>query len=112
VPNPRVADADGKERMIVPGFWRSSVGHGMSDRPVPEPGSILTSIFADPLIYRGIENWQDLSRRNFERYGIHTLSDLEHFPDPESQEYFKRWKTHKIEGHTLTKCRYWSSTTV
>ncbi len=33
-----------------------------------------------------------MHKENFEKYGIHTNSDLEDFNDEESNEYYKRWK--------------------
>lgn len=98
VPNPRVADVHGRERLILPAFWRASVGRGIADRPQPPAQSVFTSVLADSLVYRGIKDWETLATRNYERYGIHTMSDLEDFPDADSREYFKRWQIHKIAG--------------
>ena len=59
--------------------------------------SIFTTSFADHLVYYGIPEWKNLAEKNFERYGLHTMSDLVDFPDPESQEYGRRWRLFKVE---------------
>ena len=98
VRNPRISDEEGKERIITPSYWRRYLDAPFSERDWGPNGSIFGTMLADPLVYHGLPDWQTLGERNFQRYGFHSLSDLEDFPDPESQEYFKRWKLHKIAG--------------
>jgi hypothetical protein len=96
VPNPRISDDQRKERIITPSYWRSFLERPLSSRNMGPSQSIFHTIFADPLIYHGIPDWQTLPERNHERYGPHySISDLEDFPDPESQEYYKRWIRHR-----------------
>lgn len=74
------------------------MAHDWKNRPARTPTSIFTTIFADNLIYRGIPDWENLADRNYARYGPHTMSDLEEFPDADSQEYARRYYRHKIDG--------------
>lgn len=99
VPNPRISDDQRKERIITPSYWRSFLERPLSSRDMESSKSIFQTNFADSLIYHGIPDWQTLSQRNHERYGPHySISDLEDFPDPESQEYYKRWVRHKVQA--------------
>ena len=97
-PNPIVCDDDGMERMIVPSFWRGYIDAPLSLRPRGPERSIFSSIDAEALIFHGISGWRDLGGRNFQKYGIHTISELEEFPDDESREYYQRWRTHFVDG--------------
>ena len=98
VPNPRISDDQRKERIITPSFWRSLLARPLSSRGMGPFQSIFQTVFADPLVYHGIPEWQTLSQRNHERYGLHfSVYDLENFPDPESHEYYKRWIRHKVQ---------------
>jgi hypothetical protein len=98
VPNPRICDDRRKERIIAPSYWRGFLDQPLSARDRGPAQSIFETILADPLIYHGITDWRTLSNRNDERYGPHSISDLEDFPDCESQEYYRRWSRHKIQG--------------
>ncbi|WP_035192154.1 hypothetical protein, partial [Acidithiobacillus ferrivorans] len=99
VPNPRICDGQRKERIITPSYWRQFLDRPLSARDWGPAKSIFGTILADELIYHGIADWRTLSQRNHERYGPHfSISDLEDFPDPESQEYYKRWVRHKIQA--------------
>jgi hypothetical protein len=102
IPNPYVCDESGRERIIAPSFWRSYVRKPLSERPAGQPISVFATMDADPLIYKGIPDWTSLSDRNTQRYGLHTMSDLEDFADPDSQEYWRRYVTHKLEGRHNT----------
>jgi hypothetical protein len=95
-PNPVQAGVDGRERLILPSYWRQ-FENDWESRTDP-PNSRFTTILGDELIYRGIPDWKTLSRRNSERYGFHDMSDLEDFPDAESQEYGRRWWLFKVAG--------------
>lgn len=96
-PNP-IAETDGQEKLIIPGYWRK-FSDSWNDRfDAPAYQSIFLTVLGDALIYHGIPNWQTLAERNFERYGPHSMSDLEDFPDPESREYGRRWRTIKVAG--------------
>lgn len=98
IPNPRISDDQRKERIITPSYWRSFLGLPLSSRNMGPSQSIFQTNLADSLIYHGIPDWQTLSQRNHERYGPHySISDLEDFPDSESQEYYKRWVRHKTQ---------------
>lgn len=96
-PNPFIADKKGYEPLLIPSFWRSYLKN-LNQRPVNTPSSIFCTVFADDIIYFGIKNWKSLAVENIKRYGIHTMSDLEDFPDPESQEYGRRWRIHRVNG--------------
>lgn len=96
-PHPTKA-IDGAERLVIPSFWRQFSDDWMKRFDATEPRSIFTTTFADELIYYGIFDWRNLPQKNYERYGVHTMSDLEDFPDAESQEYGRRWRQFKVEG--------------
>ena len=87
VSNPVASMPSGEERTILPSAWRSSQNGRMSKRRGQGRGgnSILTTIFAEPLIFHGIPGWQNLAERNYKRYGPHSIGDLEDFPDEESE---------------------------
>lgn len=96
-PNPVLA-LNGAERLIIPSFWRR-FRDGWSKRfDATVPPSIFTTIYGDDLIYYGIPDWQTLAERNVKRYGLHTMSDLEDFPDVDSREYGRRWQKFKVAG--------------
>ncbi|WP_146187802.1 hypothetical protein [Limnohabitans sp. T6-5] len=97
VPNPRICDAQRMERIITPSYWRQFLDQPLSARNLGPSQSIFETFQADELVYHGIADWRTLHKRNHERYGPHfSISDLEDFHDPESQEYFKRWKRHRF----------------
>ncbi|MNC33519.1 hypothetical protein D3C75_819140 [compost metagenome] len=91
------------ERLILPGQWRPYFYEGVNpnSRPMDTGISPLSPqhFLADELYYYGIDV-ADLKRKNIERYGFnHGPGDVEDFPDPESQEYAKRYHLkHKYEG--------------
>lgn len=95
LPNPATALSNGKERVILPSIWRPIKDCSFTEALKYQPQSSVLNNFAAPLIYNGISDWQGLSKKNFERYGIHNMEDLKNFPDLESQEYYKRWRTHE-----------------
>lgn len=96
-PNPALA-VDGQERLIIPAHWRHFKDNWHARFKAPEYRSIFADSCGDDLIYHGIPDYRTLSERNIERYGPHTMSDLEGFPDWESQEYHRRWYAAKIVG--------------
>lgn len=100
-PHPVFSNKDGKERLILPGEWRPYFKEGINPntRPMSTDLTPLSPqhFFADELYYHGIDIG-DLKRKNLERYGNHGPGDVEDFPDPESQEYAKRYQLkHKYE---------------
>jgi hypothetical protein len=97
-PNPFLAGSDGQERLILPSFWRKFRNNWNARFDAETPRTVFQSIHGDFLIYHGIQEWQNLPRLNLKRYGPHTMSDLEDFPDPESREYGRRWRMFKIDG--------------
>jgi len=96
-PNP-IAEINGQERLIIPGYWRKFSDNWNDRFDAPAYRSIFQSVLGDDLLYYGIPNWQTLGARNYERYGLHTMSNLEDFPDPESREYGRRWRAVKVAG--------------
>jgi hypothetical protein len=94
-PNP-VLSVGGKERLILPGVWRKYTNRWNDRFADPPYQPFFSSMYGDELIYHGIPDWRSLPDINLERYGLHTVSDLEDFPDPESQEYFRRWSAFKL----------------
>ncbi len=90
-PNPHMKLADGHERLIIPSIWRQFADDWCSRLDFNPPPSLFSTIYGDEIIYYGIPDWRNLARRNMERYGVHTMSDLEDFPDPDSQDYGRRW---------------------
>lgn len=99
VPNLTFADEYGKERLVIPNIYRKYKNdfqtRVMDERPLDLFGTLL----ADDLIYYGMENPQIISERNYKKYGPHTISDLQDFPEPENQEYYKRWSQIKVQGN-------------
>ncbi|MDO5972013.1 hypothetical protein Q4Q35_19605 [Flavivirga aquimarina] len=98
IPNPFMADTNNKERLVIPSFYRKFVNDFSLRFNERFQKSIFQSIYGDEFVYYGIENWHNLGEENFKRYGIHTMSDLESFPDKRSQEYGKRWSKIKVSG--------------
>ncbi|MCH8814010.1 MAG: FRG domain-containing protein [Chloroflexi bacterium] len=98
LPNLVRADSAGRERLIIPAFWRQFQDDWLDRFTADVPRSIFTTFEAEELIYWGIPNVDTLAQRNFDRHGVHTMSDLEDFPDSESQEYGRRWRQHKVDG--------------
>lgn len=97
-PNPALA-IDGKERLVIPSIWRQFRDDWSARFRFRGFESIFSSLLGDDLVYYGIDDYRTLGERNAERYGPHTMSDLEDFPDAESQEYHRRWYDTKITGH-------------
>ena len=96
-PNPRTNTPDG-ERLILPGYWRKFHSDWNERFKAPPYTSLFATTFGDELVFHGITDWETLGEKNMRRYGIHTMSDLETFPDDESKEYGKRWRTFKVNG--------------
>lgn len=98
-PNPVQADSAGLERLIIPSFWRRFHGDWKGRFGSGQPESIFQTWEGDALVYYGLPPASELSERNMKRYGIHSMSDLEDFDDPESREYGRRWRTYKMMPH-------------
>jgi len=59
VPNPRAALADGRERMIVPSWWRPWINKDPAERQTGSDRSLFTSsLLSAPLLFRDIPGWQ------------------------------------------------------
>jgi hypothetical protein len=97
-PNSGLSRSDGSEPLIIPSVWRKYVDDFNKREISPENESIFQSMIADDIIYYGIDNYRHLYIRNFEKYGEHEISDLEHFDDSDSKEYYKRWSNIKVYG--------------
>lgn len=98
IPNPSFKVDGDKERLIIPSIYRKYKAD-FQQRVVDErPHEIFKTFLVDDLIYYGMENPIVLSERNYKKYGTHTISDLEDFPEPENQEYYKRWSQIKVQG--------------
>lgn len=90
--NPWFRLRNGKEPSLIPGYWRSNLKLSSG---LQAPANIFQTVLADPIIYYGIDI-EELHRRNCQKYGYHSLSDLADFDDPISQEYHRRWELNKI----------------
>lgn len=99
IPNLYMSDEKGNEKLIIPGIFRQYANNFQTRIIDEKPHEIFRTILADDLIYHGMEHPTILSQRNFEKYGPHTISDLQDFPEPENQEYFKRWSQIKVQGN-------------
>ena len=101
--NPLSPKIDGKEPSLLPSYWRN---HDNDEDAILEEQFFRTS-FAEELIYNGIDV-AELAKRNTEKYGIHSISDLEDDDDPISQEYYKRWqaKTYDLGEAALLAQHY------
>jgi len=90
---------------VIPSFWRqfqTSWNYRFEDTYI----SIFQTWDWDEIIYHGIKDWERLAEINYERYGLHSMSDLETFPDPESREYYQRYLSFKLRrgnNYGLTK---------
>lgn len=110
-PNLSMANRDRNERLIIPGVWRKYYPDFNKRRLDGEFYNFFTTILADDLIYHGIPDYKTLGDRNYEKYGIHTMSDLEDFPEWENQEYYRRWQDFKVAGsfnnHLAVVCQHY-----
>ncbi len=92
--HPFFSDKKGHETLLLPGFWRDFLiegDHVSNKRPIDKPTSFLENPFiSDRLHFYGIDV-PELRKRNLERYGPHLASNLEDFPDSESQEFASRY---------------------
>jgi hypothetical protein len=95
-PNPYVGNDSGEEPLVIPAFWRQ-FRDDWNSRLGQQCASIFRGLHADEFIYHGIPQWQRLAEINLARYGDHSMSDLEDFPDPESREYYRRYIKFKVE---------------
>lgn len=98
IPNPSFKIDDNGERLIIPNIYRKYKDDFQQRLVDEQPHKIFNTSLADDLIYYGMENPMVLSERNYKKYGPHTISDLENFPEPENQEYYKRWSQIKVQG--------------
>ncbi|MDT3498858.1 FRG domain-containing protein [Bacillus toyonensis] len=93
-PHPFFSDKKGNETLLLPGFWRKFLiesNYVSIKRPMDKPTSFLeNSCISDRLHFHGIDV-PELRKINFERYGLHFDSNLEDFPDSESQEFASRY---------------------
>ncbi len=101
VPNPSLANKNNEERLIIPSIYRKYINNFQSRIMDEKPQWVFQSLLAEDLIYYGMENSIVISKRNYEKYGIHNISDLQNFPEPENQEYYKRWSQIKVQGSSF-----------
>ncbi len=94
--NPWVRLRNGKEPSLVPSYWRKNAKSLIIDEPV----NLLKSVYADSLIYDGIDTI-GLVKQNYEKYGIYTISELADYNDPISKEYYRRWMINKTMAPDL-----------
>lgn len=99
-PNPCLSE-NGKERIIIPSAWRPYANlEKLNRRPVSPYSSTLDTIFGDQITYHGLDVAK-IKKMNIDRYGVHSISDLEDFPEEYNQEYYRRYK--------LTKSGYYNN---
>lgn len=94
-PHPFFSDTNGFETLLLPGFWRKYLtnnNHVSNDRPMDRPISLLEYSFISDKLHFYEFNVPKLMKKNIEKYGPHTNSSIEDFPDPESQEFARRYK--------------------
>ncbi|MCB9056736.1 MAG: FRG domain-containing protein [Chitinophagales bacterium] len=99
IPNPSLKNKEGQERLIIPGIYRKYSEDFQARIMDERPQEIFNTYLADDLIYYGMESPLILQERNYKKYGIHTISDLGDFPEPENQEFYKRWIQIKVQGN-------------
>jgi len=97
-PNPTMSNEDGFERLIIPGVWRKYYPNFNLREIDGGYINIFSKGLVDDLVYYGIDNFRTLGDRNYEKYGIHSTSNLQDFPEKENQEYYKRWIDFKVQG--------------
>lgn len=95
-PNPFEALSDGRERLILPGYWRKYNSNWINRFKAPEYRSIFKSIYGDFITYYGLPDWNTMAEYNAKKYGIHTISDMGDFDEDFNNEYFKRWQNIKV----------------
>lgn len=93
-PNPFIPTVDGKEPSFIPSYWRK---HEDEDKLFEEE-KLFQTILASELVYYGIDV-KELVKRNIEKFGIHSISDLGDDDDPLNLEYYRRWKARTESGY-------------
>jgi FRG domain len=83
VPNPFLADHDGRERLILPAAWRSFKDDWLA-RPVTPDRKLLLTFLADHLVYYGI------------RPGKLWLLDFDDPTPAERRKFERRYQRHKL----------------
>jgi hypothetical protein len=99
IPNPSLANENSEERLIIPSIYRKYTSNFQSRIMDEKPQWVFETLLADDLVYYGMESPIEISKRNHEKYGDHSISDLQNFPEPENQEYYKRWSQIKVQGN-------------
>ncbi|MGK4568154.1 hypothetical protein [Flavobacterium sp. 3HN19-14] len=69
IPNPTLANKDGRERLIIPNIYRKYKGDFQARIMDERPNEIFGTLLADDLIYYGMESPHIISERNFKKYG-------------------------------------------
>lgn len=95
-PNPFEALPDGRERLILPGYWRKYNTDWNKRFNAPDYHSIFKSIYGDFITYYGLPSPNIIAEYNIKKYGIHSMSDMEDFDEDFNKEYFKRWQNIKV----------------
>lgn len=89
----------GKERLIIPGYWRKFREEWNDRFSAPQYKSLFKSIYGDFLTYYGLPSVDKIAKYNIEKYGFHTMSDMEDFEEDFNKEYNRRWRSIKIDDN-------------
>lgn len=95
-PNPFEVLPDGRERLVLPGYWRKYNKDWNKRFDAPEYRSIFKSIYGDFITFYGLPDPNTMAQYNLNKYGIHTTSDMADFEEDFNKEYYRRWKNIKI----------------
>ena len=90
IKNPRMLEYNTNEPLIIPAFWRQFLSNPNKRFYNECPDLLRKHSILDDLIFDGIPDYKNLYERNLQLYGHHSTSELQDFPDSESQEYYKR----------------------
>jgi hypothetical protein len=97
MPNPRLKDNLGAERVILPSWWRSSLNKNPSVREYELERSVfVTPEFAESLVFEGLPNWQEHAMQH--KLSMADNYNDDEFPDETCREIWHRYNTHFIEG--------------
>ena len=90
--NPLSPKIEGREPSLLPSYWRK---HDDED-DIDLEEQFFRTLPGQELIYSGIDIIE-LQKKNFEKWGFHTLSALGDDDDPINQEYYRRYQA-RIQG--------------
>lgn len=86
--NPFSPKVDGKEPSLLPSYWRK---YDYDDDNINFEEQFFRILPGQELVYDGIDI-KALKKKNTDKYGAHTISDLEDDDDPINQEFYRRWQ--------------------